>query len=193
MYDPAPTNRKTLLRPLVEAGVFIAIAQLLSYVTLFHAPFGGSITAASMLPVLFFAVRWGPAWGIGAGVVYGLLQFLLGVKYPAPMTNQVLAYGLVLLLDFIAAFGVLGLAGFFKGRRYGLIWGCAAGISARFAMHFVSGLLLWHSYADPLPPWLYSLSYNGVYMSFEFIICAAVALVIAKPLEAYITGRDITH
>jgi len=195
------------LRPLVEAGVMIALAQLLSYIKFFEMPLGGSITPASMLPILFFAVRWGTRWGLGAGVTYGLLQFLLGTKWPSPVFagTPVLAYGLVLILDYLVAFGALGLAGLFKGfswrlRLYkeadgnieksheihlALPLGILLGTCARFAAHFVSGLILWSA------SWIYSLSYNGAYMSVETAICLILALAVSGPLKKYIEGRDI--
>ena len=61
-------------RMIAEAGVAIAIAQVLSFITLFHMPQGGSIKAASMVPLMIFAYRWGGARGILAGVVYGILH-----------------------------------------------------------------------------------------------------------------------
>ncbi len=176
---------------MVEAGVFLAVAQLLSYIKLFEAPFGGSVTAASMLPVLLFAVRWGARWGLGAGLAYGVLQFLLGPQWIPPIANQLLAYASVIFLDYLAAFGVLGLAGLFKRRTWGLLWGSLAGISARFLVHFVSGLILWGSAVEDMPAWLYSLAYNGSYLGPELVICLAAALVLTRPLSRYITGHDI--
>ena len=42
-------------RMIAEAGVAIAIAQVLSFITLFHMPQGGSIKAASLVPLMIFA------------------------------------------------------------------------------------------------------------------------------------------
>ena len=67
-------------RMLAEAGVAIAIAQVLSFITIFHMPQGGSIKAAALVPLMLYAYRWGGARGIFAGVVYGILHFILGFK-----------------------------------------------------------------------------------------------------------------
>ena len=67
-------------RMLTEAGVAIAIAQVLSGITLFHMPPGGSIKAAALVPLMIYAYRWGGKRGIFAGVVYGILHFILGFK-----------------------------------------------------------------------------------------------------------------
>ena len=73
--------KNTNVRMLVEAGVMIALAQVLSYVVIYQMPQGGSVTAGSMVPILLFAVRWGTAQGLLAGAVYGILQFILGPKW----------------------------------------------------------------------------------------------------------------
>ena len=67
------TNLK--LRMLTEGAVFVAAAQILSYIKLWQMPYGGSI-ALAMLPILFFAVRWGFGPGLLAGLVFGILQFV---------------------------------------------------------------------------------------------------------------------
>ena len=54
-------------RMLAEAGVAIAIAQVLSFITIFHMPQGGSIKAAALVPLMIYAYRWGGARGIFAG------------------------------------------------------------------------------------------------------------------------------
>ena len=48
------TKSKTYyhIRALCEGAIFVAIAELLGYLKLFHMPQGGSITPASMLPVM---------------------------------------------------------------------------------------------------------------------------------------------
>ena len=47
------------IRMLAEAGVAIAIAQVLSFITIFHMPQGGSIKAAALVPLMIYAYRWG--------------------------------------------------------------------------------------------------------------------------------------
>ena len=93
-------------RMIAEAGVAIAIAQVLSFITLFHMPQGGSIKAASMVPLMIFAYRWGGTRGILAGVVYGILHFLLGFKSSI--------HYLSIILDYLVAYGVIGVCGYFN-------------------------------------------------------------------------------
>ena len=95
-------------RMIAEAGVAIAIAQVLSFITLFHMPQGGSIKAASMVPLMIFAYRWGGTRGIWAGIVYGILHFLLGFKSSI--------HYLSIILDYLVAYGVIGVCGYFKDK-----------------------------------------------------------------------------
>lgn len=148
---------------LVEAGIMIALAQILSYVKIFEAPYGGSVTAGSMVPILFFAIRWGLKPGLLAGMVYGLLQFILGPKYSFHIFS--------ILLDYLVAFGLLGLAGLFRKNLKGVYAGTFLGIFGRFASSVLSGVIIWASYApEDMNPWVYSIIYNGAYLLPELII-----------------------
>ena len=59
---------------LAETAVFVALATALSLIVVYTLPQGGSITAASMVPILWLALRRGPKVGIAAGVLYGFIQ-----------------------------------------------------------------------------------------------------------------------
>lgn len=155
--------KKLSTRALVEAGVMIAMAQVLSYVKIFEAPYGGSVTAGSMVPILFFAIRWGVGPGLMAGAVYGVLQFLLGPKYSMHILS--------ILLDYVVAFGLLGLAGLFNKSIIGIFTGVFVGILGRFASTVLAGVIIWASYApEGMNPWVYSILYNGAYLLPEVII-----------------------
>ena len=66
-------NNKT--RTLCEAAIFIAMAEILSFIKLYEFPNGGSVTL-EMLPIILFAVRYGCGWGAGAGFVFGTVTYL---------------------------------------------------------------------------------------------------------------------
>ncbi|MDS1029795.1 energy-coupled thiamine transporter ThiT [Bacillota bacterium LX-D] len=167
---------------IVEAGVLIALAQILSYVKIYESAYGGSVTAGSMIPILFFAVRWGWQRGIVVGAVYGALQFILGAKYSfSPLS---------IFLDYIAAFGALGLAGVMKATRPGILVGTVIGVAGRFIAHLISGVVIWASYAPKgMNPWVYSIVYNASYLVPELIISLFLLGLVAKPLiEKYKLG-----
>ncbi|MGI6706194.1 MAG: energy-coupled thiamine transporter ThiT [Clostridia bacterium] len=152
-------------RMLVYGALCIAIAFTLSYVRIVRFPQGGSITPASMLPVMAFAFMFGPAPGLLAGTVYGLLQLLQDFYVVHPVQ---------LIIDYILAFGALGLAGFF---RKNFILGVFTGGFVRLLCHFVSGMVFFAEYAPPgQPAAIYSLIYNISVIGPDILICLAVAM-----------------
>jgi thiamine transporter len=168
--------KKLSTKALVEAGVMIALAQVLSYVKIFEAPFGGSVTAGSMVPILFFAIRWGVGPGVFAGAVYGVLQFFLGPKYSMHILS--------ILLDYIVAFGLLGLAGLFTKSIKGILLGVFAGILGRFVSVVISGVVIWSSYApETMNPWVYSILYNGSYLLPELVISYFFVMILYKAFK----------
>ena len=69
---------KNNTRFIVEGGVSIALSFVLSFVVLFKMPLGGSVTLASRLPIVIFAIRWGAKKGLLAAAVLGLLNMVFG-------------------------------------------------------------------------------------------------------------------
>ena len=173
-------NLKTLA--LVETAVLVALGFALSYVQFKVVPYGGAITAASMLPILLIGIRRGLPWGIGGAVVYALLQALQNGSL-VPPASGVGTYLLMMLLDYLVAFGSLGLSGLFRSRKNGLLISVPICLGIRYLSHVLSGVILWGSYACenwPVAP--YSFAYNATYMVPEFIITFAAAYVLSKYL-----------
>lgn len=173
---------KMSTRILVEAGVFIALAQILSFIK-YEMPYGGSITLGSMVPIIIFSIRWGTKRGILVGLVHGFLQFALGTHFSL--------HPLGVFLDYIFAFGCLGLAGIFKKNLFSIISSTALAMLGRFAFHFLSGIILWYTYApEGMNIYLYSLIYNGQFMLPEFIISTVILTALYKPLRKYINWQS---
>lgn len=156
-------------RALSEIVVVIALSTVLSYIKIYHLPQGGSITAGSMVPLLWLSLRRGAKIGIFASIVYGIVQLLIEpfVYHPVQV-----------LLDYPIAFGVLGLAGFFKS--YPLI-GVVVGIFGRFVSHLLSGVIFFANYAPQgMNPIVYSAIYNGSYLIGELVVSAVLTYIIIR-------------
>jgi len=164
------------LRALVESSLLVAIGFALSYVTPFRLPWGGSVTPLSMLPILMIGIRHGLKWGLLGGVVYACLQMIQ--QFWPPPTGTVQGYIAVVMLDYLVAFTVLGLSGLFRGKKYGLLIAAPLCLTLRFLSHFISGIIVWGVYAENMPVWLYSLTYNGSYMVPEIILTTIVSAVL---------------
>ena len=195
-------NKKTFI--LVEGALMIALATALSYVRVFQLPVGGSITLFSMVPIVIFSIRHGVKSGLLVSFTYSLLQFMQGV------IDGLFGWGLTpgmliacILMDYILAFTVLGLAGMFrkgiKGNEVlGWITGIAIAVTLRFLCHYLSGVIIWKSVGELWEgfttdnPLLYSLIYNGAYMLPEMILTMiGAALIIKAPaLLPFLKNRD---
>ena len=170
---------------LTESAVLLALSIALSYVQFLKLPFDGTVTPASMLPLMLISVKYGPKWGVFPAFIYSWFQILQGGVFAWGLTVPMLLASL--FLDYLLAFTVLGFAGIF--RRHG-VGGMIGGITLvcvlRFAIHFIAGVVLWANFEEFVAfgqswvghPVLYSLVYNGSYMLPETMICIAVSVLI---------------
>ena len=171
-------NKSTFSTKIIaEIVVFVALATVLSYIKIFSLPQGGSVTAASMVPILWLALRRGPKVGLFAATVYGLVQLLIQpyIFHPAQV-----------LLDYPIAFGFLGLAGFFQKHSF---IGVNIGIIGRFLAHFLSGIIFFGDYApEGMHPAIYSVAYNGGYLLVELVISIYIIYLLqeSKVLKIYL-------
>ena len=173
MFLSAKKSRKLSVRQLAFCAAAIALGTVLSNIKLFHFPTGGSITLLSMLVVCLPGYWFGLGAGLMTGVAYGLLQMLIDpyILFPAQ-----------LIVDYLLAFGALGLSGVFTQARHGLIKGYLTGVLGRYGFAVVSGWIFFGAYAwegwDPLP---YSLVYNGIYIFAEAAI--TIVLLLLPPVK----------
>lgn len=177
------------LRALCEGAIFVALAQILSYLKFFELPDGGSVTVG-MLPIFLYCARWGFGPGMLASFVYSILQLVGDTAYSVGWQS--------LIGDYIVAFTVLGFAGLFHKQKYGFFTGTVVGCLARFLVAYLVGVLLWGEYMPSeffgmtmTTPWFYSALYNGSYMLIDLALCLLVGALLWKPLGAYIRGEDL--
>ena len=179
-------DKKTKI--LVEGAVMVALATVLSFIRVFKLPWGGSITLLSMLPIVLFSIRRGVGAGLMTAFAFSLIQFAQGI------TDGLFGWGLTpgmliacIFLDYLGAFTVLGIAGLFRKKELpGWIGGIALAVTLRFVLHFLSGVVIWHSYGKLWNGFstentcLYSFLYNGCYMLPELIFTLACAVALLK-------------
>ena len=164
-------SRKTwTAKSLAYAALSIALSFVLSYVKMFEMPQGGSVTLASMLPIMLFSAAYGVGPGLLAGAAYGLLQYLQGGWFVHPIQ---------FLLDYPVAFALIGLAGLYKvlpkqWERWSLYAAMVIGALGRALSATLAGSVYWDT-----APWA-SLVYNGTYLIPDTLICIVVAIFVGK-------------
>lgn len=175
-------KKNSSLRMIVEAGIMIALAFVLSTIKIYKMPQGGSVTAGSMIPILLFALRWGAAKGIVVGALYGVLQFIM---------EPYMVHIFQVILDYPLAFGALGIAGFSRhlAQRYPskkrlLIFAFSTlALLGRMIFHVLSGVVFFAELAGAENPWIFSIAYNGSYMIVELIVALLILSIILDPIN----------
>ena len=169
------SGSKTVI--LSEGALCIALSTVFSWLVLFRMPQGGSLTL-ELVPLIIFAWRRGVRWGCGAGALNGLVHIMLGGYVIHPLQA---------LLDYPAAYAAMGLAGLWltwRKKSAGLIAGLAVAGISQFACHVVAGVVFFSSYVpEGMNPWLYSIVYNGTFLTPKLVISLIAAWLLWGRLE----------
>ena len=193
--------KSTKTQILVEGAVMVALATVLSFIRMFKLPWGGSVTLLSMLPITLFSIKRGVKAGMAASFLFALIQFFQGVM------DGLFGWGLTpgmlvacILLDYLVAFSVLGIAGLFRKKGLpGWICGITLALVLRFLCHFLSGIVIWQSVGALWGNfttenfYVYSFLYNGAYMLPEliFTLLGAVALLSVPQTKRLLLTDDV--
>ena len=182
----------TNLTTLTECAIMLALSFALSCAKLFEMPMGGSVTVASMLPVMLISIKYGVSTGLATCFVYSLTQLMQAVAsanvFPYCETPTTLV--LCILFDYVVPFTVLGLAGLFhkmkltKNTEINIYIGIISVVVLRFLCHFITGVAIWDQWApEGMGKYLYSFLYNGGFLSLDFLICIVCAVLMFRKAE----------
>ncbi len=167
------SSGKLTVKQLVFCAMAIALGTVLSNIKLFSFPTGGSITLLSMLVICLPGYFFGLGAGLLTGVAYGVLQLLI---------DPYVLYPMQLVVDYLLAFGALGLSGLFVNAKNGLLKGYLTGILGRFVFAVISGWIFFGVYAwEGWNPLAYSIVYNAIYIFSEAAV--TVVLLLLPPVK----------
>ncbi|HKL94453.1 MAG TPA: energy-coupled thiamine transporter ThiT [Clostridia bacterium] len=175
-------------KSIVYAALCIATSFALSYIRFFELPLGGSITFASLVPLMIYAYMFGMRKGVLAGAIYGLLQFIQAPWFIHPVQ---------FLLDYPIAFAAIGLTGLFK--EIGLFkskavlqfaFGAIIAVILRYFSHVVSGIFIWGS---GNPENYSAVAWSFLYNSFAFadLAVALIAGCLLFSSRAFVRQLDV--
>lgn len=153
-------------RAIVYGAIAIALSFALSYARLFRLPQGGSVTFASLLPLMIYCCMFGTRRGLVVCLIYGTLQALQDPYIIHPMQ---------FLLDYPLAFGLIGTSGIFmeKGvfknkKVLAFMLGGVVAVVLRYLCHACTGIFAFASYAD-LDSYATVAAYSFAYNSFALV------------------------
>ncbi len=189
------------IRALCECAIMVALAYVIDLLcklipTDSFLQYGGSISIG-VVPIIFISFRHGWKWGMGAAAVNVGIQMLTG--FYAPPVTSFGYYLVMILLDYIVAYGVMGIACLFakpfKNRILGYTVSAVIVNVIRFICHFFTGVIIWNEVfyesADATlgealtngGAYTYSLIYNGGYMLFTTIASAVVIFLLCSQVD----------
>ena len=196
------TKTYSQTRTMVECALMIAASTVLSLISVPLLPHGGGVTLVSMLPILLVSYRHGLSWGLLTAFLNSMVQFVQGINNLAYCQTIAAQIGCI-LLDYVLAFTVLGLACLFakpfRSKAVGVGVSTLIVCLLRYASSVLSGYVVWKDYdyafdwltqfgwgemiagmGENALCWLYAFVYNALYMIPETIITAVVAVILVK-------------
>ncbi|MBO5270451.1 MAG: energy-coupled thiamine transporter ThiT, partial [Clostridia bacterium] len=159
---------KSSTKRLATSGILLAMATTVAAITtlipFFSQAFGGSFTFGSMLPVVVISYIYGVKWGLFASGTYAVIQIVMDLMMGKSSVILALflpnsedymgavAAIMILLIDYVIAYTVLGLGGIFRkkinAKPLSLALGSVVALALRYIAHIVSGYIFYGAWAE---------------------------------------------
>jgi thiamine transporter len=179
-------NNNKKIWALAESSVCVALATVLSLITLFKMPMGGSVTPFATLPIIVISLRRGVKWGVASALVFSLIQLLLGMSSVAAVPVKNFGYmALCALLDYVLAYTFVGTTGYIARKSQNHTLGITIGVLAtglgRLLCSFLSGILIWAAFTpEGWTVWYYSLAYNATWCLPDVVVTLVACLLLLR-------------
>ena len=156
----AGKKQKTTTKTMVASALLVALSIVLSQITIYSFPQGGSVSLFGMLPIVICAYFFGTRRAVMCGMCVGMIDLIF---------KPYVIHPLQLLLDYPLAFGAIGLAGLiFMARKDGLIPAYLFGVLCRYICAVISGVVFFGAYApEGFSALTWSLWYNVLSLAIE--------------------------
>ena len=154
-------NKAQTTKKLVTSAMMVALGTAISFlcemIPFLNLPFGGTVTVASLLPLILIGYLYGPAWGFGSSFVYSIIQIAVGYRTVAgmftPTSDSYMGARnalFIILIDYILAFTAVGLASLWRKLKPlpGLVLGSITGLLACYLFHVLSGAIFYGAWAE---------------------------------------------
>lgn len=153
-------KQKTNTKTMVVSALLVGLSIVLTRITIWSLPQGGSVSLFGMLPIVICAYFFGTRRAVMCGMCVGMIDLIFKPYVIHPVQ---------LLLDYPLAFGAIGFAGLiFMAKKDGLIPAYLFGVLCRYICAVISGVVFFGAYApEGFSALTWSLWYNVVYLAIE--------------------------
>lgn len=188
-------NKRLIM--LVEIAIFAALSLILD---LFIPSIGPMKITFKMVPIIILDLRWGVGAGLVGGLLWGLLQIAVGEAKDSVHIVQ-------MLVDYPVAFAAAGMSGLMarplqlelrkqdrqptKVLIFAVIGALLSNL-CRYLFHFITGYIFFGQYApEGQHPAVYSFLYNGTGFLSETIVSIIVIAMLVPMARAIFLNRNL--
>lgn len=156
----AGKKQKTNTKTMVVSALLVGLSIVLTRITIYSLPQGGSVSLFGMLPIVICAYFFGTRRAVMCGMCVGMIDLIF---------KPYVIHPIQLLLDYPLAFGAIGFAGLiFMAKKDGLIPAYLFGVLCRYICAVISGVVFFGAYApEGFSALTWSLWYNVLYLAIE--------------------------
>ena len=176
-------KQKTNTKTMVVSALLVGLAIVLTRITIYSLPQGGSVSLFGMLPIVICAYFFGTRRAVMCGMCVGMIDLIF---------KPYVIHPIQLLLDYPLAFGAIGFAGLiFMAKKDGLIPAYLFGVLCRYICAVISGVVFFGAYApEGFSALTWSLWYNVLYLAIE---AAGTVVLLLIPSVRYSLKRIKTE
>lgn len=176
-------KQKTSTKTIVVSALLVGLSIVLTRITIYSLPQGGSVSLFGMLPIVICAYFFGTRRAVMCGMCVGMIDLIF---------KPYVIHPIQLLLDYPLAFGAIGFAGLiFMAKKDGLIPAYLFGVLCRYICAVISGVVFFGAYApEGFSALTWSLWYNVLYLAIE---AAGTVVLLLIPSVRYSLKRIKTE
>ena len=176
-------KQKTNTKTMVVSALLVGLSIVLTRITIYSLPQGGSVSLFGMLPIVICAYFFGTRRAVMCGMCVGMIDLIF---------KPYVIHPIQLLLDYPLAFGAIGFAGLiFMAKKDGLIPAYLFGVLCRYICAVISGVVFFGAYApEGFSALTWSLWYNVLYLAIE---AAGTVILLLIPSVRYSLKRIKTE
>ena len=176
-------KQKTNTKTMVVSALLVGLSIVLTRITIYSLPQGGSVSLFGMLPIVICAYFFETRRAVMCGMCVGMIDLIF---------KPYVIHPIQLLLDYPLAFGAIGFAGLiFMAKKDGLIPAYLFGVLCRYICAVISGVVFFGAYApEGFSALTWSLWYNVLYLAIE---AAGTVVLLLIPSVRYSLKRIKTE